>query len=426
MSAPKVYTTDHADTFKLKALNWASSFDLISYFDSNGYPDPYSVFDAFIGAGSEEKYAPGSDPFGALEDFLKHQDTFIPGYFGYDLKNQLENLVSENPDHLGFPDIHFVHPQHIILLKGIQVTIYSSVADEIWSQINSTSTERPSPVRPVEIKSRFTKQEYVAAVNGLKDHIKRGDIYEINFCQEFYADDVEIDPLATFIQLNKVSPTPFSGFLKLGNRFIISATPERFLSRRGDKLISQPIKGTSARSSDRDIDERQKKSLSEDEKERAENVMIVDLVRNDLTRSAKPGTVSVEELFGVYSFTQVHQLISTVVCECAPGLSNAQIIANTFPMGSMTGAPKIKAMILAEQFERSKRGVYSGAVGYFAPNGDFDFNVIIRTLLYNSSTKYVSFQTGGAITFDSDAEKEYDECVLKAKAILKVLNARLL
>jgi para-aminobenzoate synthetase component 1 len=274
----------------------------------------------------------------------------------------------------------------------------------------------------VEIRSRFTKSEYKNTVNEIKGHIQRGDIYEINFCQEFYAETAEIDPLSIFIRLNKISPTPFSSFLKIGLRYIISATPERFLSRRGNKLISQPIKGTSARNSDKLKDDAQKKNLRADEKELAENVMIVDLVRNDLTKSARPGTVKVEELFGIYSFKQVHQLISTVVCERAEGLSNAQIIANTFPMGSMTGAPKISAMKLAEQYERSKRGVYSGAVGYFAPNGDFDFNVVIRTLLYNRGNKYLSFHTGGAITLDSDPEQEYDECVLKAQAIMEVLK----
>ncbi len=275
---------------------------------------------------------------------------------------------------------------------------------------------------PVSIRSRFTENEYKNTVNELKGHIRRGDIYEINFCQEFYAENADIDPLSTFIRLNKISPTPFSSFMKMGHRYIISATPERFLSRRGQKLISQPIKGTYARDSDKQKDEDQKKNLKADEKERAENVMIVDLVRNDLTKSAKPGTVKVEELFGVYSFKQVHQLISTVVCERAEGLSNAQIIENTFPMGSMTGAPKISAMMLAERYERSKRGVYSGAVGYFGPNGDFDLNVVIRTLLYNAENKYLSFHTGGAITIDSDPEKEYNECVLKAEAIIEVLK----
>jgi para-aminobenzoate synthetase component 1 len=282
--------------------------------------------------------------------------------------------------------------------------------------------ESEEPVSIPAIRSRFDRNEYIQTIQEIQKHIQRGDIYEINFCQEFYVKNAEIDPLMVFIALNNLSPTPFANYFKINNLFIISATPERFLSRRGNKLISQPIKGTSSRNTDAKRDEMQKDELLKNEKERAENVMIVDLVRNDLTKSAKPGTVRVEELFGIYSFKQVHQMISTVVCEADEKLSNTGIIANTFPMGSMTGAPKIRAMQLAEKYERSKRGVYSGAVGYFAPNGDFDFNVVIRTILYNAQQKYLSFHVGSAITLDSDPEKEYEECLLKGKAIRDVLN----
>jgi para-aminobenzoate synthetase component 1 len=420
---PKVFTASDPDTFKLKALLWANTFNELCYFDSNHYTDPYSAFDTFIAAGANKTLIPaGGDSFQELENFLAGTQSFIPGYFAYDLKNELEDLYSLNPDHLGFPEMFFFIPENIILIKGSSVQIQSADADVTWRIINEWVIESQADMPSVEISSRFTKNEYKNTVSAIKEHIQRGDIYEINFCQEFYADDVEINPLTTFLRLNEISPTPFSSFLKVGDRYIISATPERFLSRRGNKLISQPIKGTSARSQDKVIDEIQKKNLRADEKELAENVMIVDLVRNDLTKSAKPGTVKVEELFGIYSFKQVHQLISTVVCEKAEHLSNATIISNTFPMGSMTGAPKISAMKVAEYYERSKRGVYSGAVGYFAPDGDFDFNVIIRTLLYNKQKRYLSFHTGGAITLDSDPEKEYDECVLKAQAIMEVLK----
>ena len=423
MPVTKVFITSDPDTFKVHALHWANTHDEVCYFDSNHHPDPYTVFDVFIAAGAKEKFMlPAGRAFQQLEDFLKDKTGFIPGYFSYDLKNELEDLQSNNPDHLGFPDLCFFAPETTILIKGTEVQINNSDPEATWEIINNYNIPIPPVTRPVNINSRFSRTEYEQAVIEIKAHIKRGDIYEINFCQEFYAEDAEIDPLNTFIRLNKNSPTPFSSYLKFDQHYIISATPERFLSRRGQKLISQPIKGTSARSTDVVKDDAQKMNLQSDEKERAENVMIVDLVRNDLTKSAKPGTVKVEELFGIYSFKQVHQLISTVVCEIQESLSNPQIISNTFPMGSMTGAPKISAMVLAENFERSKRGVYSGAVGYFNPNGDFDFNVIIRTLLYNKANKYLSFHTGGAITIDSDPGKEYDECLLKAKAIMEVLK----
>ena len=424
--SPKVFNTENPDTLKTRALHWASSFDTACYFDSNNYSDPYSAFDVLIAAGAEDEIkSTGDQSFTQLQNFLKQHEAFIPGFFAYDLKNEIEDLDSLNPDHLNFPDLHFFVPQHTVLIKGQKVFVYSREADRIWQAINTYDIPRPS-VRTfdAEIKARFSRDEYVTTVQQIQRHIRRGDIYEINFCQEFYAENAGIDPLEVFVQLNKISPTPFANYFKIKDHYIISATPERFLSRRGTKLITQPIKGTSARSTDADQDENRKKSLKQDEKELAENVMIVDLVRNDLTKSAKPGTVQVEELFGVYSFKQVHQLISTVVCERADDLSNTRIISNTFPMGSMTGAPKISAMRLAEQYERSRRGVYSGAVGYFAPNGDFDFNVVIRTILYNAESGYLSFHVGSAITLDSDPLKEYDECVLKGQAINEVLEQK--
>lgn len=419
------YHSDDTLNFKEQALNWAYSFNVACYFDSNNYSDPYSAFDVLIAAGVKEEFSENAGAaFENLNQFIKNRNVIIPGYLTYDLKNEIEELVSQHADHLHFPDAYFFVPEHLILIKGTEVTLYSDEPEKIRSEIQKQQSG-PSKITGVTIKSRFNKPEYIKTVNLLKEHIKRGDIYEITFCQEFFAEDVELSPLDLFQSLNKISPTPFANFLKIRDKYIISATPERFLSKRGRKLISQPIKGTVARALLADDDLKNKELLRSNEKERAENVMIVDLVRNDLTRSAEPGSVAVEELFGVYSFKQVHQMISTVVCRSAEGLSNADIIKNTFPMGSMTGAPKIKAMKLIEQYERSRRGVFSGAVGYFSPNGDFDFNVVIRTILYNSAHKYLSFQAGSAITFECDAEGEFEECLLKASAIQEVLNSSL-
>lgn len=368
-----------------------------------------------------------TNSFARLQEFLDNKPGFTPGYLSYDLKNELEDLKSENPDHLAFPPLYFFSPKHTLGIKGSYVEISSANPDSIWQEI--CSQELPNNVysesESISISSRFSKDEYIQTVQKIQSHIQRGDIYEMNLCQEFYAENCKIDPVAAFIKLNRHSPTPFASFFKVDNKYILSASPERFLSRRGNRLISQPIKGTVKRSADPKIDEIQKTTLKTDEKERAENVMIVDLVRNDLTRSAVPGTVRVEELFGVYSFSQVHQLVSTVVCEARPELSNSQIIANTFPMGSMTGAPKIRAMQLSEKYERSRRGVYSGAAGYFDADGNFDLNVVIRTLLYNSKTGYLSYHTGGAITFDSVPTKEYEECLLKGSAIRDVLENKI-
>ena len=420
----KVFYTDDTDSFKSKALLWSDSFNTACYFDSNNFSDPYSAFGVYIGAGKVAELTDSDkSSFVAVEQFLNSNKGYIPGYFSYDLKNEVENLNSENPDNLEFAKIYFFLPKHSILIRNNEISIFSDDADEVWCSINQTIlNQSKEQVSVPKIRGRFNRNEYIQTVREIQKHIQRGDIYEMNFCQEFYSEDVEINPLELFTELNNLSPTPFANYFKIDNQYIISATPERFLSRRGNKLISQPIKGTSSRNSDSTKDRLQKEELLLNEKERAENVMIVDLVRNDLTKSAKPGTVRVEELFGIYSFKQVHQMISTVVCELQENLSNPKIIANTFPMGSMTGAPKIKAMQLADKYERSQRGVYSGAIGYFAPDGDFDFNVVIRTILYNRKQKYLSFHVGSAITLDSDPEKEYEECLLKGKAIRAVLN----
>ena len=409
--------------FKQKALQWAARFDTACYLDSNQYTDPYGKFDTLIAAGATaEIKANAGNAFEALTKFRDRHPGFIAGFLGYDLKNEVENLSSANTDGLQFPDLYFFAPLIIITVKGNQVDITGDDAEIVFYQIGLQSLPAATVPPAINLQARFTRQEYVDVVNKIKGHINRGDIYVTNFCQEFYADDAEIAPLAIFSQLNGLSPTPFSSFMKWNGNYIMCASPERFLARRGNKLISQPIKGTARRDTDEQVDQTLIEKLRQHPKELQENVMIVDLVRNDLTHSAKPGTVNTEELFGIQTFKQVHQMVSTVVCQLREDVSAVEAIKNTFPMGSMTGAPKISAMQLMEQFERSKRGVYSGALGYFSPDGDFDFNVVIRTLLYNSTNKYLSFHVGSAITYHADAESEYDECLLKAKAILEVLG----
>ncbi|RVT99936.1 anthranilate synthase component I family protein [Mucilaginibacter limnophilus] len=411
-------------TFKQKALQWAAQFEVACYLDSNNFTDPYGKYNTLIAVGvTDELTAKAGDAFKQLEHFRQKYNNWVFGFLGYDLKNEIEQLSSQNIDGLQFPDLYFFVPKHIISITNDFVEITGGDPESLVQQIQSFNLSASNNQPTINLKSRFSKQEYVDTANKIKGHISRGDIYVTNFCQEFYAENTEINPLQVFQSLNGISPNPFSCFFKLRDQYILCASPERFLAKRGNKLISQPIKGTAKRSADKVQDEINKKSLQLHTKELQENVMIVDLVRNDLTRSAKSGTVKTEELFGVYSFKQVHQMISTVSCEIAENISEVQAIKNTFPMGSMTGAPKVSAMQLMEQYERTKRGVYSGTIGYFSPDGDFDFNVVIRTLLYNAENKYLSFQTGSAITFNADAEKEYEECLLKAKAILEVLGA---
>lgn len=409
--------------YKRKALQWASGFDVCCYLDSNDFSDSYSKFDALIAVGAKaEVTAEPGNAFEQLQQFREQHPGWMTGFFTYDLKNEIEDLKSENPDNLDFPGLYFFVPEYLLIFRKDKVEIIADDPGKVFKGVEEQVIGGQTGKPEITIQSRMSKAAYVNAVQKIQEHINRGDIYVTNFCQEFFAENAVIDPLSVFTKLNEVSPNPFSAFFRLKDKYILCATPERFLAKRGSKLISQPIKGTTKRGETVAKDEVLVNELRNHTKELQENVMIVDLVRNDLTHSAKAGTVKTEELFGIYSFAHVHQMISTVVCEIADGVSDLHAIKNTFPMGSMTGAPKIRAMQLMEKYELSRRGGYSGAIGYFNPDGDFDFNVVIRTILYNQTQRYLSFQAGSAITYHADAKKEYEECLLKAQAILEVLG----
>lgn len=349
------------------------------------------------------------------------------GFISYDYKNNIEQLTSNGIDDIGFPDEFFFTPQLIIEIgeSAIEISYDSQVFNETDLQILCADLDKQQRknhiANAVLISPRITKEEYVNNVSKLKEHIQQGDIYEVNYCQEFFANQTEINPIDTYFKLNKKSPTPFSCFVKFNDKYLLCASPERFMSKIGSKLVSQPIKGTIKRGATIAEDEQLKIQLQNDPKERSENIMIVDLVRNDLAKIANRNSVNVDELCKIYTFPQVHQMISTISAELKKEVDFKQIIHALFPMGSMTGAPKIRAMELIEQYETSKRGLYSGTVGFIKPNGDFDFNVVIRSILYNSSSKNISYFVGGAITSLSVPEKEYEECLLKAKAMIEVL-----
>ncbi|MEO6229324.1 MAG: anthranilate synthase component I family protein [Ferruginibacter sp.] len=412
--------------FRNKMLNWVDPFNIFCLLDNRQYQFEQAAFECLLAAGSKrsvEVNAGGA--FNALRDFADGKNEWLFGHLGYDLKNELEALSSENFDRLEFPDAHFFVPEIVVQLNEQQVNIYCEAdADIIFSEINLASSFIPQkPGNNINIKSRISPDEYVSIIRKLQQHILRGDCYEINFCQEFYAEDAVIDSLAVYERLVTLSPNPFSALYKLNNKYCICASPERYIKKTGNKIFSQPIKGTAKRNlQDAAADELSKATLLNSEKEKSENVMVVDLVRNDLSRVCKEGTVQVEELFGIYSFPQVHQMISKISGELNNGLDWVDIVKATFPMGSMTGAPKKRVMELIERYEYTKRGLFSGAIGYIDPEGDFDFNVVIRTILYNAYMKYLSFQTGSAITFYSEAQKEYEECLLKAAAMRKVLE----
>ena len=425
------YQVDSIAEFKEKLLLWAQQFDVAIWLDSNNYEQKYSNFDAVLAVGVASKIeSKPQHAFTKLKDYQSNVKDYIFGYLSYDLKNDVEQLSSNNFDSLHFPDLFFFQPKKIFFIKGntVEVSYLHEFTPELEGDLKdihslSLSQQENSLASEIKIKLRIHKDEYFQKLNSILNHIHRGDIYEMNFCQEFYSENSSIDPVKVYQRLNDISKAPFASFLKLNEAFLLSASPERYLKKDGDRVLSQPIKGTEKRAEDSKEDKRLKKALKKNPKEIAENIMIVDLVRNDLSQSAMKGTVKVEELCKVHTFEQVHQLISTIVCQVKKDLHPVDIIKSTFPMGSMTGAPKISAMKIIENIEETKRGLYSGAVGYFTPNGDFDFNVIIRSILFNAASKYISYSVGGAITAKSIPEKEYEECLLKAKAMRQVLLA---
>jgi para-aminobenzoate synthetase component 1 len=403
-------------------LNWASQFDTFCFLDNHQYQIAPHTVECLLAAGVKRKVsAMAGSALNLLGRFMKEKNSWLFGHFSYDLKNEMEDLSSGLYDPIGYPDLFFYEPEVVIRFSADEMTIEADDADAVFNQLDQ-ATPLPLISEKLDIKSRVSKSQYLENIHQLKKHIIRGDCYEINYCLEFFAEKAFIDPLHVYKKLAKASPNPFSALYRLQNRWLICASPERFLKRSGDTVLSQPIKGTSRRAMDNSIaDEFNKQMLYNSNKDRSENVMVVDLVRNDLSKICREGTVKVDELFGIYSFPQVHQMISTVSGALKPGISFEEIIKATFPMGSMTGAPKKRVMELIEQYEQTKRGIFSGAVGYISPAGDFDFNVVIRSIMYNASSEYLSFQAGSGITFYSNAEQEWEECLLKAEAIQKVL-----
>ncbi|MEZ4792136.1 MAG: anthranilate synthase component I family protein [Gelidibacter sp.] len=415
--------------FKDQLLVWSQQFEDVVWLDSNKYHQRYKGYDAILAVDAFTSIKTDyHQAFDKLKEYQTVTKDWIFGYLTYDLKNDLEDLKSENFDGLQFSDLFFFQPKKLFLFKGkiLETRYLKMIDDELEEDLRSiqlidTLLYQPSS-SDVKIKLRIHKDQYFEKINALLAHIHRGDIYEANFCQEFYAEDTTIDPLETYQLLNKISHPPFAAFLKCENNYLLSASPERYLKKIGSTIISQPIKGTAKRSGNIVEDQDMKHQLEHSEKERSENIMIVDLVRNDLSHTALKGSVVVEELCKVYTFEQVHQMISTITSKIDKKTHPVDVIKTTFPMGSMTGAPKISAMKIIEELEETKRGLYSGTVGYFTPNGDFDFNVIIRSILYNTSKKYVSYSVGGAITAKSNPQDEYEECLLKAKAMREVLE----
>jgi para-aminobenzoate synthetase component 1 len=418
----QVFSVKNLPKIKEQILYWVSQFNVCSFLDNHQYQSEHHSIECIAAAGEISSIA-GANTAKSIDVFYETNQDWLFGHFGYGYhSNQLNDLQKKNP--INFSDAFFFRPDHILSLNNHSLVIesYSLQPEAIFTEITAVkpSIEKSSPIKTTP---SISKDIYLSTIENLLLHIQKGDCYEINYCQEFHSIDTTIDAVKLYAQLTALSPTPFACYYKENESHLICASPERWLKKQGNTIISQPIKGTVKRElANIEKDELLKNQLFHSSKDRSENVMVVDLVRNDFSRVCKAGTVQVDELYGIYSFPQVHQMISTISGQLLEGIGIEALVESGFPMGSMTGAPKKKVMELIQQYEPIQRGIFSGAVGYINPNKDFDFNVVIRSILYNSQNHYLSYLVGSGITIYSNPEQEYEECLLKAKAIETVLG----
>jgi para-aminobenzoate synthetase component 1 len=427
----QVFVIDNPPLLKVQILHWINQFEVCTFLDNHAYDSPYTTLDCIAAAAPSSFIALDKVQPSALDQYIKaNKGEWIFAHFNYEYHNITK--LNAKPNLTGFSLAYLYTPAVVIELSGNNVTIQTDTENPqlIFEQIQAQTTTfnffTPNPLhaaRSAAITPIVPKATYIDTIEKILALIRRGDFYEINYCQAFEVAHLSSHPVDVYTKLTAVSPTPFACFYKNNDHYLLCASPERFLQKKGDQLISQPIKGTIKRNLENDVDDKlQLEALRNSRKDKSENVMVVDLVRNDLSRICKQGSVEVSELFGMYSFPQVHQMISTITGKIGDNITFSEILEATFPMGSMTGAPKKSVMQTIDTLEPTKRGLYAGTVGYFNPAGDFDFNVVIRSIFYSSNTGRASYQVGGGITIYSDPEKEYEECLLKAAAIKKVLS----
>lgn len=399
-----------------KLLFWAEGkYPYFAFFDDNQVAYPQNGFKKSFFAANESQSIEQ-----AFEFYGKNE---LVGILSYDYKNKVEKLVSQNPSLLDLPESVFFIPELSIHFEENEIRINSSDPENTFEEIDQFEINQ-NLNSSVEIQPQTSKDEYKNAIHAIQNHIVEGDIYEMNYCMAFSFENAQWNPIFGFLDLMKRSAMPFSTLFKAEENYLICASPERFLKKEGKKLIAQPIKGTIKRGANAQQDESLKAQLFNSEKERAENLMIVDLMRNDLSKISETGSVKVDELFGVYAFPKVFQMISTVSSTCQNEVDLKALFHATFPMGSMTGAPKIKCMELIERYENFQRAWFSGTVGHISANGDMDWNVIIRSIVFDKKVQKGFFAVGSAITYDADANYEYEECLLKASAIIEMLAGK--
>ena len=421
------FTITDIANFKQQIVSWANRFSICCCLDNHNYSHTVSSYEYLAGAGAISIFSAETHSFNLLDHYLDKNRDWLFGHISYNLTHELNGIASGKQNPVQFPSLYFFRPEIVVEVKKgiVEISSFTTSPENVLKEILQTEmiAAENNCNNPFTISPRVTKEEYIATIHLIQQHILRGDCYELNYCQEFFAEQARINPLQVYQRLSAVSPNPFGAYYKNADNYLLCASPERYIKKTGSAILSQPIKGTAKRNtSNKDADDVLRNDLHKSSKDRSENVMVVDLVRNDLSKICKEGSVHVEELFGIHSFPQVHQMISTISGELDDTISFTDILKASFPMGSMTGAPKKKVIELIEKYEPVGRGIFSGALGYFSPEQDFDFNVVIRSILYNQSTQYLSYFTVSGITFYSDAATEFEECLLKGAAIEAVLK----
>ncbi len=400
--------------------------------------------EAVLHSGAQSRVLAG-DPLDRLQELLQeHQVAYrgpLPFYGGaigtlsYDLKNRLEKLPSRALRDIPYPEIWLGFYDWALVFDHPAEALWLVVSpwEENPAACRSTVTERletycADPVRrslpprrnPPEIRAEMARETYLDAIRRVKDYIRSGDIYQVNYTQRF-SSTLEGDALTLYGKMRQVNPAPFAAYVDTGAFQVVSASPERFI-RVQDRIIeTRPIKGTRPRGASPEEDAANRQELLESEKDRAELLMIVDLERNDLGRLAETGTVEVTELFKLETYATVFHLVATVRARLRQEVGLADVLRASFPGGSITGAPKIRAMEIIDELEPTARNLYTGSIGYIGYNGDADLNIVIRTILCQDDRAW--FQVGGGIVWDSDPELEYAECQHKARGQIAALSS---
>jgi len=418
-----IYTFPEGElkNLKLKMLNWLRPFNIFAYLDNNSYQHQPNRFECLIAAGALQTFT---------DSKTLPENEWLFGHLNYEFGQQFFSKIDwhKTPDTDGFPNCFFFLPETILNIpfgqNELHITTSHQAPENVLREIlacPSAPNQRPATAIR-HWQSDFTQPEYIRQIQEIRREIHRGDYYELNFCVRNHVEYDNCDPFGLFEIINRKNPSPFAAFYRNNNHFLLSASPERFLYKAGNRLQAHPIKGTVKRGQSEAEDEQLKKQLVNDIKERAENLMITDLMRNDLAKICTTGSVHVPDLLGLYTFPTLHHLISTIEGQLKDKCLFLDILKATFPMGSMTGAPKKIVLERIDRYEKNTRGIYSGSLGYILPDGDFDFNVVIRSLELNTDIRQIRYATGGAITYDSVPEKEWQEIALKAKSMRTVLQ----